>query len=85
MDEKFFNSLNDEMTDALTLLEQIKAIVDVTDDNFSCDTTIPKNIIDIIGAVSRLSSILYDKLNNIDTSLFKLYKRPNAEIMPVSE
>lgn len=78
MDENFFESLNDEMTDALILLEQIKAIVNVTDDNFSCDTTIPKNIIDIIGAVSRLSSILYDKLNNIDTSLLKLYKHTNA-------
>ncbi len=66
--------LSGSVANALVTLEQIKSVADVTDVYITyADAGTPNvSISSIMGAISRLSSILNDELLNLDSALFKV-------------
>lgn len=87
MDEKFFDYLSDKVLQAFVILEQIKAIADMSDSYYTYTETdsgnVPTSV--IFSTISLLTSKLRDELTDIDMSVFNTKNLPDVSIVPVAE
>ena len=87
MDEKFFDYLSDKVQQAFVILEQIKAIADMSDSYYTYTFTDSENVPTsvVFSTISLLTSKLCDELTDIDISVGNTKILPDVSIAPVTE